>query len=433
MILYLSLALLFLIWMFFVSTTQNALVRLGEACVEEKLPDWRGKFYYYPLYAAFAHKFDLLLFATRMGANLSRFAYAGVILIWTTPLLGHEENWIIIAVALILGLFIGDLFPRLCSGASPEKALRYTLFFSSFFLYAAYPITLIYQWFLSLFLKNHEDDQSESPVEEMQRTILHILYSANLKEKLDSIDKKLIESVIKFKERIVREVMVPRVDLFSLPTHTTVREAAKQLSQEGYSRVPVFRDSIDDIIGVLMFKDLFQLYMDVIEKKKDASILDHAIESLTKSVFYAPETKRVSHLLQEFRTKQMHMAIVVDEYGGTEGVVTIEDILEEIVGEIADEYDFDEETLYLPLPGGNGWVVDARMSLLDAEDTFGIQIPQEGEYDTIGGYVFHKAGSIPEKGFKIHLDNFDLEILSSSERSVEKVKITRTEARNDNS
>ncbi|MCH9635843.1 MAG: hypothetical protein S4CHLAM81_10650 [Chlamydiales bacterium] len=419
--LYIFLAILFLIWMFFVSTTQNAIVRLGEAYVEERLPSWKGNFFYYPLYTVFSQKFDLLLFSTRIAANLSRFAYATVILLWATPIL---ELWYIPVVALILGLFIGDLFPRLCSGASPEKALRFTLFFSSFFLYLAYPITLIYQWFLSLFLKSHESEKEENPIEETQKTILHILYNSNIREKLDPIDKKLIESVVKFKERIVREVMVPRIDLFSLPATTSVKEAARKLSEEGYSRVPVYGESIDDVVGVLMFRDLFQLYMDVTDGKQDPSVLNNPIEPLTKGVFYAPETKRVSHLLQEFRTKLMHMAIVVDEYGGTEGVVTMEDILEEIVGQIADEYDFDEETLYIPLPGGNGWVVDARMSLIDAEDSFDIQIPQEGEYDTIGGYVFHKAGMIPSKGFKIHHEHFDMEVLSSSERSVEKVRIT---------
>jgi len=128
--------------------------------------------------------------------------------------------------------------------------------------------------------------------------------------------------------------------------------------------------------------------------------------------------------LQEFRNKQIHLAIVVDEYGGTEGIVTIEDILEELVGEIADEHDvLEEEQLYSPAADG-GYIVDAKMTILDIEKVLGITIPTSPEYDTIGGYVFHRAGTIPSKGWKIHNDNFDLEVLSSSERVIDQVLIT---------
>ena len=138
-------------------------------------------------------------------------------------------------------------------------------------------------------------------------------------------------------------------------------------------------------------------------------------------MLYTPETKKLSNLLQEFRKKQVHLAIVVDEYGGTEGIVTIEDILEEIVGDISDEYD-EEEALFIPQSDGS-WIVDPRMSILDAEAQLGITFPEEGDFDTIGGYIFHCTGSIPTKGFVIHRDEFDIEILRSSDRSVEKVKI----------
>ena len=145
------------------------------------------------------------------------------------------------------------------------------------------------------------------------------------------------------------------------------------------------------------------------------------LEQLIKPILYTPETKKISRLLQEFRQKQIHLAIVVDEYGGTEGIITIEDILEEIVGEIADEHDIlEEEKLYFPFPGG-GWIVDGKMNVLDIEKELGIQIPPSPEYDTIGGYVFHRAGTIPSKGWKIHQDLFDLEVLSSNERAIEKV------------
>ncbi|MFN0065346.1 MAG: hemolysin family protein, partial [Chlamydiales bacterium] len=426
--LYIFLLSLFLVWMFFLTVTMHSLTKLGEAIVQERLPTLKGRFFYYPLYITFSSKarFDLLIFSTRVGANISRFAFAGLLLFWLAPLTALSSNYLILILAILFVtvLLIGDFFPRYWVSKSPLSGLKGSLFFSSFFLYLSYPFSVLFILLLSKSLYRRYRAKEENPIEETQKTILHILQSSTNKESLDAIDKKLIESVVKFKDRIVREVMVPRIDLFSLPTETTLRAAAPKLIEEGYSRIPVYRESIDNIIGILMFKDVTQVYMDVVEGRRNASILDTSIEPLIKSVCYAPETKRVSQLLQEFRTQQKHMAIVVDEYGGTEGVVTIEDILEEIVGEIADEYDFDEETLYIPMTDGDGWIVDARMSLFDAEDIFGIQIPQEGDYDTIGGYVFHKAGSIPPQGFKIHHEKFDLEILNSSERSVEKVRVT---------
>jgi CBS domain containing-hemolysin-like protein len=215
--------------------------------------------------------------------------------------------------------------------------------------------------------------------------------------------------------------MVPRVDVFSLSADTSIGEAAKLLQAEGYSRIPVYRNNVDNIIGVLMYKDILNKYMEFEIRNKDSKILETSIETIIKNVLYTPETKKISSLLQEFRKKQVHLAIVVDEYGGTEGIVTIEDILEEIVGEIADEYD-EKEALFIPQPDG-GWLVDARMNILDVEDSLGIEIPQTGDYDTIGGYIFHRTGSIPLKGTIIHHETFDLEIVRSNDRSVEQVRI----------
>ncbi|MBS0635832.1 MAG: HlyC/CorC family transporter [Verrucomicrobia bacterium] len=234
---------------------------------------------------------------------------------------------------------------------------------------------------------------------------------------LDAHDKKLFQSLLTFKDRIAREVMVPRVELFCLPENCTVRQAAQELMREGYSRIPVYKNTQDHIVGVLMYKDVLRKYLE--GKPED---LDQPIEDLVKNVLYTPETKRISVLLQEFRKKQMHLAVVVDEYGGTAGIVTIEDILEEIVGEIADEYDEAEE---LVMPSGRGaWIVDARINLLDLAEEIGIKVPQEGEYDTLAGYVFYRLGTIPKKGVVLHHDEFDIEILSSGDRFVEKVKIT---------
>jgi CBS domain containing-hemolysin-like protein len=258
----------------------------------------------------------------------------------------------------------------------------------------------------------------------LQDKLLNYLSESELGRYLESTEKKLIHTVISFKDRIVREVMVPRIDVFSLSSETSILEAAKHFSLEGYSRIPVYKENVDKIIGVLLYKDVFSIYTKHIENKHPTEALHKTVEQFVKPVLYTPETKKIAQLLQEFRNKQIHLAIVVDEYGGTEGIVTIEDILEELVGEIEDEYDTQEEKNFLPLSSG-GWIVDAKMSILDVEENLGIHIPTNAEYDTIGGYIFHKAGEIPSKGWKIHLDTIDLEVLKSDERSIRKIKITQ--------
>lgn len=424
----LAISFLFLIWACSLTTFTHSLTKLGETHSEEVIRPVKRRFFYLPLHRRVfpSASFELLIFASTLGENLGRIGYVAcaTLALYFWGSIGSVV-WLLGLIAfLFLLLFFGDFLPRVWATRMPERALRSSLILASFFLILSLPLSFFFMKIAEIFYRVGTERGAGDPLEEMKETVVQILRSANVKGKLGVADKKLIESVIKFKDRIVREVMVPRVDLFSLDATRTVRDAAPQLVEEGYSRTPVYKETVDNVIGVLMFKDILQLYMDCLDGKRDPKLLETPIGSISKSVFYTPETKKVAQLLQEFRTKQMHMAIVVDEYGGTEGVVTMEDILEEIVGEIADEYDIDEEQLYTTQPGGGGWIVDAKMSILDAEETFNIHIPQEGEYDTIGGYLFHKVGSIPEEGQRLHHEDFDLEILSSSERSVDKVRIT---------
>jgi len=270
------------------------------------------------------------------------------------------------------------------------------------------------------FLPRGEKEKTASPTFKIRDKVYELLQETELGAYLDPTEQKFILSVVSFKERIAREVMVPRINIFSVSEDTPVHEAAQNFLTEGYSRIPVYKDSVDNIIGVLLYKDVLKIY---IEQSAGSNQLNNPIGKLVKPVLYTPETKKISHLLQEFRSKQIHLAIVVDEWGGTEGIVTIEDILEELVGEIADEYDIGQQTQFTVLPSG-GWIVDAKMSIIDIQEELGVKIPDSPEYDTIGGYIFHRAGAIPSKGWRIHHDEFDLEVLSSSERAVEKIKIT---------
>jgi CBS domain containing-hemolysin-like protein len=260
--------------------------------------------------------------------------------------------------------------------------------------------------------------QSDEDLEQLTDKVKlrEMITESELHGHLDASDQKLISSLINFKQRVAKEIMVPRVNLYALDAGTTIREATPLFAAESYSRIPIYKESLDDITGVVLYKDLLKCYA-------DKSNLDASLQSIAKPVLYSPENKKITHLLQEFRTQQIHMAIIVDEYGGTEGIVTIEDILEELVGEIEDEFDINEDRQFWEVPGG-GWIVDAKMTLLDIEDQLGVKIPPNPEYETIGGYIFHCAGTIPSKGWRLSHDEFDLEILSSDERSIKKIKIS---------
>ena len=325
-------------------------------------------------------------------------------------------------VVILLYLFIGEITPKSFGVHKPEKAIQslshITSCFMLLFIPLSYPMLALYRLFSSAAMT---EDLNE-PQMQVKQELIEMIQDAETGVSLDQTDKELIESVVTFRNRIAREIMVPRVDIFSLPGKTTIREAAELLQEEGYSRVPVYKNSVDEVIGILMYKDILLKYMEFAEKPDRPEILNAPIETIVKKTMYTPETKRITHLLQEFRKRQLHLAIVVDEYGGTEGIVTIEDILEEIVGEIADEYDEDTE-LFQPLAKG-AWILDARMSIIDIEEELDIKIPQDADYDTIGGFIYHRTGTIPSRGFVIDHDDFKLEVMKSNERGVEKVKLT---------
>jgi CBS domain containing-hemolysin-like protein len=338
---------------------------------------------------------------------------------------GNIFDWIAIAIGifviLALGFLIAEYLPRVIGTRFPEKALKFCLPPASLFLFLTFPIAFIFLKTSNSFAQSIYFDYMQEPEMRAKQEIIDMIQNSQLGPDINLHDKTLIEAVLSFRERIAREVMVPRVNVFSLSAETTIKEAAVQLVSEGFSRIPIYRNTVDNVVGVLMYKDVLAKFCEYEKKGNDLSVLEVPIETIQKSVLYIPETKKISSLLQEFRKKQVHLAIIVDEYGGTEGIVTIEDILEEIVGDIADEYD-EEKQLLRSLPDGN-WIVDAQMSIFDIEDQLNIEIPQDGDYDTLGGYIFHCAGSIPSRGFMIHQDAFELEVLKSNERTIEKVRV----------
>ena len=233
-------------------------------------------------------------------------------------------------------------------------------------------------------------------------------------EVIEESERQLIESIIEFGDTVVREVMVPRPDMVTVQSDFRVGDVLEIVLLNGYSRMPVCGEGIDDIVGLVYAKDLMRAERD---DKEDAPIRD-----LLRLANFVPETKRVPELLREMQRDQFHMAIVVDEYGGTAGLVTLEDLIEELVGEIVDEFDV-EDPLVEPLPGGD-IRVNARISLDEVNDLLHARLP-EGDWDSIGGLVFSVLGHVPAEGESVVVDGWSLTAQRVQGRRIGRVRISR--------
>ncbi|MGB5186783.1 MAG: hemolysin family protein [Acidimicrobiia bacterium] len=230
----------------------------------------------------------------------------------------------------------------------------------------------------------------------------------------DREERELISSILEFGDTIVREVMVPRTDMVTLPAAASTDDAVDIVLEAGRSRIPLTGENIDDIVGLLYARDLLTLY--------DQAAPPRPARDLAHEAYFVPETKAISELLREMQAKQKHLAIVVDEFGGTAGVVTIEDLIEEIVGEIVDEYD-DEKPMVVSLESGD-YLVDARLDVDELASTLSIRFPEE-EWDTVGGLVLGLAGRVPEVGESFEYNDVMLIAEDVQGRRIARVRVTR--------
>jgi putative hemolysin len=241
---------------------------------------------------------------------------------------------------------------------------------------------------------------------------------------IEEDEKEMIHGVIELAEKQVHEVMVPRIGIRAVEVHDPLDQVLDLVIRAGHSRVPVYEESLDNIVGVLYAKDL----LPYLKRNGDAA-REIDIRKLVRPPVYVPETKRVDELLHEMQAAKRHIAIVVDEYGGTAGLITMEDVVEEIVGEIEDEYDT-EETLVesLAADGELSFRVDGRVSMDDLRDLFDLPDAEEEDeeaYDTVGGFIVHRVGSIPLPGATVPFQDLTLTVEAAEPRRVAKVIATR--------
>ncbi len=256
---------------------------------------------------------------------------------------------------------------------------------------------------MSLFMfgkkKSKKEDNSSLAVDEKQQDLL-------AEEKND-----MIQGVEDLSVTTVKEVMVPRIDVDFISIETPEEELLKRVTESGHSRFPVYSGSIDNVVGVLYVKDLIKAF---------ANRQSVDLERIIRKAYFVPESKRIDGLLREFKRKHLHIAIAIDEYGGISGIVCMEDIIEEIVGDIQDEFDNEREDI-ISL-GNNVWICDARVDLDNLNETIGASFPAE-DFDTLGGFVFDLFGKIPVKFEKVSWNQYDFIVQEMEGHKVNTIKV----------
>jgi CBS domain containing-hemolysin-like protein len=314
-----------------------------------------------------------------------------------------------LVLAMITGVAIPNAWARYGGGAFLARSLP-VLFALRRILY---PLVALQHLTDSVFRRLAgipKPNGVQEEAEQIEKEILGVVSEGELAGTVHEDEADMIESVLELRDTCVGEIMTPRTEIVALPAEATASEAKDLITRSGHSRIPVYQENIDNIQGVLYAKDLLQL---------DGDAGFNPLE-LMRKVPFVPESKRISDLLQELRTQKVHVAIVLDEYGGTAGLVTIEDILEEIVGEISDEYE-EFEPDPISRIDEHKLEVDARVHIDEVNEELGVELPEGDDYDTIGGYVFSTMGKIPARGEEMWHDNVRIQVIDAEERRINRL------------
>lgn len=358
-----------------------------------------------------------LLSAILLGNNLVNILAASAATNIAVQTYGDIGVGIATGLLTFIILIFGEITPKTFAVRNPERFALATfwLFYPLYLVF--YPLSRIFVVIANVTIRLFgQQGIKEGPfltAEELKTLVVLGEEEGVIEEE----EKRMIHSILEFGDTTVKEVMVPRTEMTCLDSEQTLAEALDVAREKGFSRIPVYEGNIDNIVGILYVKDM----LNFITMGK----LDLKVKDLMREPYFVPETKRVDDLLREFQKNKIHMAIVIDEYGGTSGLVTLEDILEEIVGEIFDEYDFMEEARIDQI-SENEWVIDGRVDIDAVEELFGFESEQE-ETETLGGFVSSLIGHFPKPGERCTYEGYEFIVEEVKNRRVGRVRVRKLE------
>lgn len=331
-----------------------------------------------------------LLTSILIGNTIVNVAAATVAALLSSRLMpaGMQGGWgllvVILAVTITI-LFFSEILPKVIAVKSYVEFAQRVSVPLQFFTRLSLPLAVVFES-ITRGVTSVFGIHKEIPFvnEEELKTLIEV---GEEKGTLDEAEREMIHSIFEFRNTMVKEILVPRMDMLCLEKSTPVDEVIAQVKAKGHSRIPVYDDKVDNIIGILYVKDLLPY---LATQKTPPSL-----SSLVRKAYFIPESKQIDELLREFQQERLHIAVVVDEYGGTAGLITLEDIIEEIVGEIRDEYD--REIPLVRKVDNLTWTADGKINIEELNEAVGIDLPEEEDFESLGGFLFNELGRIPQE------------------------------------
>ena len=359
-----------------------------------------------------------ILTAILIGNNTTTIL-ATILTAYSSVHMADENHWSQVATGTVTSIFItfiiivfGEMIPKITARSNAAKSAVWLIVPIYLFDQLLRPLTVGMSKIIVFFIPSLANATISHVTEE---DIKHMIEVGRQDGTIQETEQTMIHSVFKFSDTKVNEVMIPRTDMFCVDIKTELNILVDLAIQTGYSRMPVYKGSLDNIVGIIHTRDLLSIW-------RNQELI--VVQDLVRKPYFIPETMRVDRLLQEFRRGKMHMAIIVDEYGGTSGLVTLEDLVEEIVGEIRDEYDMDEEKPILKQEDGS-YLIEANVPLDEVNETLGVHLTPKGEVTSLGGYLTEKAGKVPKKGRVIDEYETTTTIIDADEKKIIKVKMVK--------
>ncbi|OGL45013.1 MAG: hypothetical protein A2W05_06870 [Candidatus Schekmanbacteria bacterium RBG_16_38_10] len=359
---------------------------------------------------------NLVLATILIGNTIANLLASFLTALYAFKYFGKIGESVSFALLTFIILVFCEISPKTYAKHHAEKLAIVAIVLMKFFVWIFYPLTMVIMGISRGFIKMLGGRVSKQGPFITQEEIEYLIDVSDKEGAIEPEKKEMLSSIFEFGEISVKEIMVPRTDIVSINRAIPFEQMLKQIIESQYSRIPVYDNRDDDIIGILHTKDLLK-YWQKGEKPAD-------IREIMSKPYFVPESKKLDELLREFQQKNIQLAIVVDEYGVTAGLVTIEDILEEIVGEIRDEYD--EEVELITNPEKGVYVVDAKINLNELEEKTGLQFPKN-DYETLGGFVSDLMGKIPKRGDVTKFENYKITVQDADHRRIFKLRIQKEE------